>query len=121
MEALAAEIARKRKERSDASAIASGGAAPADGKRKWVKKGDLEKAKVAQYREAEAKDEEERSKKTAAPQFRHVIAGNAIGLAPVTAAAGPAADSADGAAGEPAAGGGDATAARHRPAHPPLR
>ena len=62
MDALAAEIARKRKERDDEAGRASGGAPPGDGKRKWVKKGDLTKAKEALYLESEAKDAEERRK-----------------------------------------------------------
>ena len=65
MDALAAEIARKRKASVDAkAALGSGGA------RKWVKKGELEQLRVAQYHESEAHAAEERSKKLLVPQFR---------------------------------------------------
>ena len=57
MDALAAEIARKRKASVDAkAALGSGGA------RKWVKKGELEQLRVAQYHESEAHAAEERIK-----------------------------------------------------------
>jgi len=67
MDALAAEIARKRKAQVDAKAAIGGSAS---GARKWVKKGDLEQLRVNQYHEAEALAAEERSKKLVAPQFR---------------------------------------------------
>ena len=55
MDALRQEMERKRK----ATAELTGG-------KKWVKKGDIEKARVAQYMEAQALEEEERKKRQAA-------------------------------------------------------
>ena len=61
MDLIKAEIERKRK----AQAELAGGAA-AGGKKKWVKKGDLEKARVAQYLDEKAQAEQERKAKQAA-------------------------------------------------------
>jgi len=64
MDALQAEIARKRKERE-----ATAGTAAA-GPRKWIKKGDLEKQREAAYLQTEATEQEERQKKLVVPQHR---------------------------------------------------
>ena len=64
MDALQAEIARKRKERE-----ANAGTAAA-GPRKWIKKGDLEKQREAAYLQTEATEQEERQKKLVVPQHR---------------------------------------------------
>ena len=66
MEALQAEIARKRKER-EASQAASG---EGGGARKWVKRGQIEQQRTVKYYETEAAEQEERSKKALAPQHR---------------------------------------------------
>ena len=77
MDAIAAEIARKRKAQADAKAALAGGQDPAggDAPRKWLKKGDLEKLRVAQYHEEEAAQAGARSQKAIVPQFRHGAAG----------------------------------------------
>ena len=67
MDALAQEIARKRKEREEAKASrdAAGGA------RKWMKRGELEQQRVESYVQAEAAAQEERAKKLVVPQRRY--------------------------------------------------
>lgn len=64
MEALKAELERKRKERESAAGAPTLGG---DGKRKWVRKGDIERARVAKYHEDEAIDEAERKKRLVVP------------------------------------------------------
>ena len=64
MEALKAELERKRKERESAAGAPTVGG---DGKRKWVRKGDIERARVAKYHEDEAIDEAERKKRLVVP------------------------------------------------------
>jgi|TARA_B110001469_G_C9499362_1_gene249450 pre-mRNA-splicing factor 18 len=55
MDLLKAEIERKR-----SASAALGGNTAVGGKKKWVKKGDLEKARVAQYHEGKAEDDKAR-------------------------------------------------------------
>lgn len=55
MDRLKAEIERKR-----SASAALGGNTAVGGKKKWVKKGDLEKARVAQYHEGKAEDDKAR-------------------------------------------------------------
>ena len=69
MDALAAEIARKRKATADAKAALGAGG---DSARKWVKKGDIEKVRVGKYLEEEERRAEAISKKSIVPQFRFV-------------------------------------------------
>lgn len=68
MEALAAEIARKRKASADAAASSGG---TASGPRKWVKKGDLQKAKEATYHKETAEHQAAEKERLVAPQFRY--------------------------------------------------
>ena len=69
MDALKAEMERKRKEREDAKAAGGGG-----GPRKWVKRGELEKERAVKYYETEAAEQEERARKAVAPQHRMAAA-----------------------------------------------
>ena len=57
MDALKAEMERKRKEREDAKAAGGGG-----GPRKWVKRGELEKERAVKYYETEAAEQSDRAK-----------------------------------------------------------
>ena len=66
MEAIQAEIARKRKEREAAAATLGGGGEP----RKWMRKGDVEKYREAEYLKNEAEEQEARLKKLVVPQHR---------------------------------------------------
>jgi len=66
MDAIAAEIARKRQLQQDAKTALGG----AGGPRKWVKRGEVEKVREQQHLEEEKRLAEERSKKAIAPQFR---------------------------------------------------
>ena len=108
MEALQAEIQRKRKERE---ALTSGGSA-AGGAKKWMKRGELEKKKEAAYREAEAQDQEDRARRIMAPQQRNaaLAAEQAAQTAAVHKnAAGDAAHSTDTGAGGSAVGSSSST------------
>ena len=66
MDALAAEIARKRQLQQDAKSALGGGGGP----RKWVKRGEVEQVREKKYLEETAREAEEQAKKVAAPQFR---------------------------------------------------
>ena len=61
MDAIKAEIERKRRLQQDAKETLG---------RKWVKRGEVEQIRQKQYYEEEARQAEERSKKAVAPQFR---------------------------------------------------
>jgi pre-mRNA-splicing factor 18 len=67
MDALQAEIARKRKEREEAKSAAGDGG----NKRKWVKRGELEQQRAAEYLRKEAAAKEERERKSVVPQHRY--------------------------------------------------
>ena len=69
MDALKAELERKRKEREANNAAA--------GPRKWVKRGELEQQRAIKYYENEAAEQEERARKAVAPQHR-IKAANAL-------------------------------------------
>jgi len=62
MEALKAEMERKRKEREAAAPNAE-----CSGKKRWVKRGDLEKARVQAYHESEASEAKEREARLVVP------------------------------------------------------
>ena len=98
MDALRQEMERKRK----ATAELTGG-------KKWVKKGDIEKARVAQYMEAQALEEEERKKRQAAVAASDA-ADVAATLARVAKSAAPAASDAA-ASGAAASGGASSSSA----------
>lgn len=65
MEALQAEMARKRKEASEARGAATGGA------KKWVKRGEVSQQRAVNYYEQEANEQDERTRKAVAPQHRN--------------------------------------------------
>eukprot|EP00965_Chrysotila_dentata_P064705 2145527-Pleurochrysis_carterae.AAC.1 len=65
MDVLKAEMERKRKEREALTATADGG------KKKWVKRGDVEKMREEQYRLTEAKEAEERKARLKVPCLRY--------------------------------------------------
>ena len=91
MDALQAEIARKRKERE---ALGGGGGG---GPKKWVKRGDIEQQRQAAYLQKEAAEQEERAKKAVAPQHRNAALAAADAAAASTQrATDEAADAASG-------------------------
>jgi len=79
MDVLKAEMERKRKEREAAAVSLGDGAGTA--KKKWMKRGDVEKLRVAQYHEAEAREAEERKARQHVPCLRYREAPDANSLA----------------------------------------
>jgi len=68
MDALKAEIERKRKQREEAAAS---GTASASGGKRWVKRGDIEKARVAKYYADEERESKEREARLVVPCLRY--------------------------------------------------
>ena len=93
MDALKAEIERKRKEREELGA--AGG-----GKKKWAKRGEIEKARVAQYHADENREAKERESRLVVPCLKYANITTAD-----NAAAAAVEEAAEDSSGEPNAAG----------------